>query len=104
VVAGKERSMSSQGNSPAGELLNEPEIGWVELFAERGQRSKFRELLGGVRGEHTGGGPGGLRHDTAFFEHADVVAAAGQFQGDGEADDSAARDNDVLSLHSSIVG
>ena len=45
-----------------------------------------------------------LRHDASFFDHANTMAAVGQIQGDGEADDSSARDNDVLSPHSSIVG
>ena len=96
--------MRSQWNLAAGEFLYHPKVPGIKFFAECGQRDEFGGMLGRVGGKHAGGGPGGLRHDTPFFDHPDAVAVAGQFHGDGETDDSAARDNDVLTRHSSIVG
>ena len=104
VVADKQGSTGAQRHALAGELFYGFQVSGVELFAQRGQRGQFCGMFGVVGGKHAGGGPGRLRHNPSFFKHADTMAAAGQFQGDGEADDSSARDNDVLSPHSSIVG
>ena len=53
---------------------------------------------------HIGRGPRRLRHSTALLQDADPESVSRQFERGGEANNAPSPDDDIYSLHSSIVG
>jgi len=72
--------------------------------AQAGELRELRGMIGIVGRQHAGRGPRSLRHGAALFEDADAVTVSRQFERGGEANNTPSPDDDIYSLHSSIVG
>lgn len=103
-AGGLERRGGAQGNASAGEAFDAGEIFRIESEAVAGEFGELQGIFRVVRGEHPGGGPGGLGHGAAALEDNDTETAVRKLKGHGESDDSRSRDNDVCLVHWSIVG
>lgn len=75
----------------------------VEREAEVGKRLQRGGIFGIVRGEHAGGGGGGLSEGDAGLKDSNAHSAAMEFEGEREADDAGASDADVRVLHKKIL-
>jgi hypothetical protein len=71
-----------EGDANAREGVEAVEEGGVEREAEVGERAELRGIVGVVRGEHSGGGGGGLGEWVAAFEHGDAEATVVEFEGE----------------------
>ena len=96
--------MGAQGYRAAGEPLNHAEIFRVKTDAQGGELGQLRGMIGIVGRQHARRGPRSLSHGTALLEDADAESVSRQFERGGEANNTPSPDDDIYSLHSSIVG
>jgi hypothetical protein len=94
----------TQGYKAAGKPLNYAEIFRVKVDAEGGELDQLRRMIGIVGRQHAGRGPRSLGHGTALLDDADTESVSCQFERGGEANNTPSPDDDIYSLHSSIVG
>ena len=99
-----ESASGAQGHRAAGEPLNRAQIFRVKADAQGGEFGEFRGAIGIVARQHAGCGPRSLRHGMALLDDADVESLACQFECYGEANNTPSPNDDIYSLHSSIVG
>jgi hypothetical protein len=96
--------LGAQGDQPAREPLDLAEIFRVKTDAQGGELDQLRRMFGIVGRQHAGCGPRSLSHRTALFDNADTKSVSRQFERGGEANNTPSPDDDIYSLHSSIVG
>jgi hypothetical protein len=96
--------LGTQGYKATGMSLNQAEIFRVKVDAQGGELGQLRGMIGIVGRQHTGRGPRRLRHSTALLQDADPESVSRQFERGGEANNAPSPDDDIYSLHPSIVG
>ncbi len=96
--------LGAQRYNAAREPLHDAEIFRVKTDAQGGELGQFRGMVGIVGRQHARRGPGSFSHGTALLQDADTESVSRQFERGGEANDTPSPDDDIYSLHSSIVG
>ena len=94
----------AQGYGAPGEPLDQAQIFRVKKDAQGGEFGEFSGVIGIVGRQHACRGPRSLRHGMALLDDADVESLARQFKCHGEANNTPSANDDIYSLHSSIVG
>jgi hypothetical protein len=95
VGAVLQRGVGMEGHGDAGELLDVFEEAGVELGAELGERAQGGRMVWVVRGEHAGGGVGGVGERGVALEDQYAGAAGVELQGEREANDAGTGDEDI---------